>query len=92
MTMDEAARLIRLGRKAEQRGKAIKGCLTAALKYFGITIAMRAWFLMLALGVIHAEVLPAVQPIGYWWACLLTFLLTTFLPPIHSRTKSGATA
>jgi hypothetical protein len=32
------------------------------------------WF-MLAVGIVHAEWLPKLPTIGYWWAVLIVFLL-----------------
>lgn len=87
--MSEAVRLIKLGRRAEQRGKVLKGCLKAAFDYVAFTIALRALFLMWAVDV--ADGVWHVGTIGYWSACLLTVFLTPFLPSYSSRrTKDGA--
>lgn len=86
---DEVVRLAKLGRKAEQRGKVLKGCLGALVRYLAFTIAMRAWLLMLAVGVVHHDVWPAVPTIGYWWSCLLCALLATFLPPAATAPKKN---
>jgi len=33
------------------------------------------WMLMLAVGIAHAEWVPALPTIGYWWAVLIVYLL-----------------
>jgi hypothetical protein len=33
------------------------------------------WFLMLAVGVVHHEWIPACPTIGFWWAVLLASLI-----------------
>jgi hypothetical protein len=70
----EANRLRQKGRRAETRGKAMQGCVTRAAT---LTLAylLRGWMLMLAVGIIHAEWLPALPTLGYWWACMIVMLL-----------------
>lgn len=69
----EAARLLKLGRRAEQRGKALQGCFTALLTKL-VQDLMTAWLFMLAVGVAHAEWIPQLPTIGLWWALLLVVL------------------
>jgi hypothetical protein len=48
------------------------------------------WYLMLAVGVAHAEWLPALPTIGYWWACLLVWLLRGVFSATQQPSKDGA--
>lgn len=50
--------------------KAITNFLTTQLLNF-----LGGWEFMLAVGVIHAEWIPQLPTIGYWWALLIVFLL-----------------
>jgi hypothetical protein len=43
---------------------------------------LAGWALMLAVGVIHHEWIPACPTIGYWWAALLALLLRVAFQPI----------
>ena len=79
----EAIRLIRKGRRAERRGKALEGCLVSLLtSILGALIG--GLCLMVAVGIAHAEWIPALPTIGYWWAVLLGALLRG----VFSRTES----
>jgi hypothetical protein len=69
-----AARLIRKGRRAEQRGKALTGCITSLLTS-ALAGLMGGWMPMLAVGVAHIHWIHALPTIGYWWAVLLVVLL-----------------
>lgn len=42
------------------------------------------WVFMLLIGVVHAEWLPALPTIGYWWAVLITFLLRATLMSVDT--------
>ena len=70
----EAVRLIKLGRRAEQRGKAVSGCLTAILVSIVVNL-FHGWLFMLAVGVLHHEWWPQIPTIGYWWAVVVVLLL-----------------
>ncbi|GAA0738543.1 hypothetical protein Drose_04455 [Dactylosporangium roseum] len=70
----EAARLIRKGRKSEQRGKALQGCITGLIT-FALLSLLKGWLFMLFLDVAHAHWWPAIPTIGYWWSVLLMVLL-----------------
>ena len=70
---NELVRLAKLGRKAEQRGKAAQGCLNALLSFVGKTFLV-GWLTMLAVGIAHSEWVPGLPTIGYWWSCLLVAL------------------
>jgi hypothetical protein len=67
---NEAARLIRMGKRAEKRGKAVEGCITA----LG-TDLLGGLYLMLAVGIAHAEWIRSLPTLGYWWAVLLVMLV-----------------
>lgn len=46
----------------------------AGLIFAGI-IAVKTWFVMLLIGAVHADVLPAVHPIGFWAAIPIAILI-----------------
>jgi len=84
----EAARLIRKGRRAEQRGKALEGCITGLIT---TTIAALSggFYLMISVGIIHRDWIHALPTIGYWRAVLLVFLLRgVFSLPPTTKDKS----
>lgn len=70
----EAARLIKKGRRAEQRGKAVNGCLTA-LGTSVITGFLKGWLFMLAVGIAHAHWVHGLPTIGFWWSVLLMWVM-----------------
>lgn len=79
----EAVRLIQKGRRAETRGKAMQGCITRAVAV-ALAYLFRGWMLMLAVGIIHAEWLPQLPTLGYWWAVVIVALLNgvfSIVPP-----------
>jgi drug/metabolite transporter (DMT)-like permease len=73
----EVYRLAKKGRRAEQRGKFMQGCVTAI-----VTSVLRAllggWLLMLAIGIAHHDWLPQLPTIGYWPAVLIYAVLPSF--------------
>jgi hypothetical protein len=71
---NEAARLIRMGKRAEKRGKAVEGCITALIVKVG-TDLLGGLYLMLAVGIAHAEWIRSLPTLGYWWAVLLVMLV-----------------
>lgn len=84
--MAEVIRLAQMGKRAEKRGKALKGCLSALLLKASSDL-MAGWFLMLAVGIAHAEWLPMLPTIGFWWAVLLVVLLR----PLSARSPRSKT-
>jgi formate/nitrite transporter FocA (FNT family) len=70
----DAARPIKRGRRAERRGKAIQKFISSMLAKAASDL-ITAWYLMLAVGVAHAEWLHKLPTIGYWWALLLVVLV-----------------
>jgi hypothetical protein len=83
------ARLARLGRRAERRGKAFQGCITALLNKLATDLTT-GWMLMLAVGVAHAEWLPMLPTIGYWWAVLLVVLTRPLFAATPPKRKEDA--
>lgn len=47
---------------------------------------IRAYFLMLVIGIVHAQVLTPVRPIGYWTSLLIAFLVT--LGTLHFKLET----
>ncbi len=84
----EAARLIRLGRKAEARKEATKGCLGVFYRLL-ITIIVRAYALMLGAGIIHNDWIPGLPSLGWWLSLLLCLVLNPLLPG-HINSKPAA--
>jgi hypothetical protein len=70
----EIARLAHKGRRAEQRGKAAVGCVTAIFTS-ALNAFVDGWLLMLAVGILHIHWWPALPTIGYWWAVITVALL-----------------
>lgn len=71
--MAEVIRLAKLGHRAEKRSKAAQGCATWLL-VSTLDALLGGWMLMLAVGIAHAEWIPALPTIGYWWAVVLVAL------------------
>jgi hypothetical protein len=70
----EVVRLVKLGRRAEQRGKAIQGCITALLTSI-IAAFFSGWMFMLGVAVLSAHWWSALPTIGYWWSVVAVALL-----------------
>jgi len=83
----EAARLIRLGRRAEKRGKAVGGCLALLLTKI-VNDLLTGWLVMLAVGIAHAEWIRALPTIGFWWSVLLVSLTRGLFAGARSATKA----
>jgi hypothetical protein len=73
----EVYRLAKKGRKSEQRGKAMSGCLTAFVTSL-VATALKGWLFMLAIGVAHAHWWHAIPTIGFWWSVLFMAVLPSF--------------
>jgi hypothetical protein len=83
----EVIRLAGKGRRAEQRGKTFKGCLTLLLqKAFADGVA--AWMFMLGVGVAHAEWIHQLPTLGFWWALLLVVLIRPLFAGYAKATKN----
>lgn len=76
----EAARLIRTGRRAERRGKAVQKLITGLITST-VSAFLLGWYLMLAVGIAHGEWVHGLPTLGYWWSCLLVALLRPLLTP-----------
>lgn len=73
----EAARLIRKGRRAEKRGKALEGCITALITSV-LTTFLKGWLFMLAIGIAHAEWWRTIPTIGFWTSVVFMAVLPSF--------------
>lgn len=82
----EVYRLAKKGRKAEQRGKAIKALL-GSLALGAVTALIKGWLFMLAVGVAHAHWVSGLPTIGFWWAVLFMWLM----PSIGGRPSTKKT-
>jgi hypothetical protein len=51
--------------------------------------ATDGWLFMLAVGIAHAEWLPNLPTIGYWWALLLVWLARGVFSPIRRQKEDG---
>lgn len=91
MTVDytEVARLVRLGRKSEKRGKAI-GVFLAGITVQLVGGFLGGWALMLAVGVAHAEWLPGLPTVGYWPSVLLVLLLRGVFSRVPSSRRDDS--
>lgn len=90
MSLDysDAVRLIRKGRRAEQRGKAVEGCVTALIT-FVLGSFLKGWLFMLAVGIAHLHWLPQLPTIGFWWAVLLMAVMPSLAPTSTSKDRSS---
>jgi hypothetical protein len=70
----EVYRLAKKGRKAEQRGKAIRALL-GSLATSAVAALLKGWLFMFAVGVAHSHWLHGLPTIGYWWAVLIVWLM-----------------
>lgn len=50
-----------------------------------LLILVQGWLFMLVVGVVHHEWLPGVPAIGYWWAVLISFLISGALQATKDR-------
>jgi hypothetical protein len=82
----EVARLVRLGRRAEKRGKAVEGCISALIVKVGSDL-LGGLYLMLAVGIAHAEWIHKLPTIGYWWAVLMVVLVRPAFASVTSPKK-----
>lgn len=91
LNREDIVRLIRKGRAAEQRGEAVKGCITAFMTAVFV-VSLDAWLAMLLVGVIHDLWAPGLRTIGFWTALLLILLLRAVMPGVfvhHRVAKKG---
>lgn len=68
-------------------GRTITSLCTAIVHAFAA-----GWELMIAVGVIHAEWIPSLPTIGYWWAVLLVWLFTGMFSTPKTDRKDKADA
>jgi hypothetical protein len=76
MTIDyaEVYRLAKRGRRSERRREVLTGCLTG-LVTGALTGLIKGWLFMLTVGVAHAEWVPMLPTIGFWWSVLLMVIM-----------------
>jgi hypothetical protein len=78
--------LVKRGKRAKARAQTIKKIVT-----YQVASALHAliggWELMLAVGVAHAEWVPALPTIGYWWSVLLVYLLRGTFSVVRPSSK-----
>jgi hypothetical protein len=77
--------------RRQKFGKFLKALLTWLLPIVSNAL-FGGWFFMLGVGVVHAEWLPQVPTLGYWWAVLIGYLLRcglTRTPQSTSKKKDG---
>lgn len=48
---------------------------------------LNGWFFMLIVGAIHAEWIPQLPTIGYWWSVLIVAVLRTVFGPMKVTTN-----
>lgn len=87
------AEMLTIVRKDRQRrsrwrkfGAFLGKLLTALLTGFLRALSC-GWGFMLAVGVIHAEWLPQVPTLGFWWAVLIAWLLRWALSQASASSK-----
>jgi hypothetical protein len=68
------------------------GALFGALALGFLNALSSGWAFMLAVGVVHAEWLPQVPTLGYWWSVLIAWLLRWALTHTPSSTKKEGSA
>ncbi len=71
---------------AKAMSKGERGVTTFILGVGGFFL--EGWMLMLFLGGVHHEVLPAVQTIGYWKACVLSVPLDVLFASYFMVTRA----
>jgi len=74
LSTSEIGSLMRMKRRRERFWGAISSIISGTIIDV-ITSLAGGFELMLAVGIIHAEWIPALPTVGYWWACLVVLLL-----------------
>jgi len=73
--------------RRRKRRKAIRAVVVSLLTSALLSL-LGGWNLMLAVGVAHAEWIHALPTIGYWWAVLLSLLISRAVPyPMKGSNK-----
>jgi sterol desaturase/sphingolipid hydroxylase (fatty acid hydroxylase superfamily) len=65
--------LIAEDRRAKRRKYALRFVTSVIVNI--LCAFSNGWMLMLAVGIAHAEWIPQLPTIGYWWAVLIVYLL-----------------
>jgi hypothetical protein len=90
MAREDLIRLIRKGRRAETRGKALTGFIGRQIALL-LNALFGGWMLMLTVGIVHSEWIPQVPTIGYWWATAIVALMGgvfSRVPPVKTEAAS----
>lgn len=83
--------LVRKDKARKSRRKALVKFLGVLAQFVGRWLFGGLW-LMLAVGVVHHEWLPACPTIGFWWAVLLAALLRMALAEIPPKRDTAVTS
>lgn len=88
----ELLKLVVRDRKRRERrrklGEVTLDIIAAQIGYV-LGALSNGFMLMLAVGVAHAEWIPQLPTIGYWWACLLVYLLHGVFSRAVPKAKDG---
>lgn len=76
----EVIRLAKVGKRSEDRVGAVTGCISALVAAI-LTALLNGFVVMVAVGAAH-EWIPAIPPIGYWAATLVTLGVRTLMASI----------
>lgn len=60
----------------------------AASLIFIISVLARAWYLMILIGVLHAETGLPPRTVGYWISVPIAFLLYSVVAPVVTKVRS----
>lgn len=85
-SMRELVRLAKMGRRAEQRGEAVQGCLSALFTWV-LVVFTRGWMAMLAVGVIRNDWWHGMPALGFWSSVALSLLLGWAVPNVTAAKK-----
>lgn len=57
------------------------GAVASVVFFCLVSLAFRAWALMLAVALVHALWLPHLRTLGFWWAVALVALVSVIVSP-----------
>lgn len=84
LTQADMVDLIRRGKRAKSLGDAVNRIVTS-LVTSAVACLLDGFWLMLAVGIIHADWIPALPTVGYWTAVVVVALLRGTFSPIRSK-------
>jgi divalent metal cation (Fe/Co/Zn/Cd) transporter len=76
INQEEIVRLVRKGRRSEDRADAISGCITAMM-VAAVLFVINGFIVYSAINAVHNHWLPQVPAIGYGTALLVTIAVRT---------------